>query len=45
MFVEVIGLLITSRFAEKASQIMNTIIITAINEIIDPMEDIVFQIV
>ena len=34
-----------SRFAEKASQIMKTMRITPTIEIIDPIEEIVFQIV
>lgn len=33
----------TSRLAVNASQIINRNIITAINEIIDPMEDTVFH--
>lgn len=35
----------TSRLAEKASQIMKTIIITPTIEIIDPIEETRFQIV
>lgn len=35
----------TSRFEAKASQIMNTIRITAVSEIKEPMEDTVFQVV
>lgn len=35
----------TSRFDAKASQTMNTIRITAVSEINDPMEDTVFHVV
>lgn len=34
---------ITSRFAAKASQIINIIMITATREIRDPIDDVVFQ--
>lgn len=35
----------TSRFEANASQIMNTMRITAVSEINEPMEDTVFQVV
>lgn len=34
-----------SRFEAKASQIMNTIMITAVREMNEPMEEIMFQVV
>lgn len=43
MFVGVSSVVITSRLDANASQIMNIIIITATNEIRDPMDEIVFQ--
>lgn len=43
--MEVISVMSTSRFEAKASQIMKTIIITAVREIRDPIEDSVFHIV
>lgn len=43
MFVEVSSVSSTSRFVEKASQIMNIIIITATREIKDPTDETVFH--
>lgn len=43
MLVEVSSGCETLRFDAKASQIMNISIITAVIEISDPMEDIVFH--
>lgn len=43
MFVEVSSTVRTSRFAANASQIIYRNIITATSEIIEPMDDTVFQ--
>lgn len=43
--MEVCSTLSTSRLEAKASQIMKTIIITAVNEIKDPIDDTVFHVV
>lgn len=45
MFVVVSSAIETSRLAAKASHIINTISITAVSEMKEPMEDTVFQVV
>lgn len=45
MFVEVNSTEQISRFDANASQIINTITITAVSEIKDPIDETVFQVV